>query len=161
MNETEFINSDIQPNAYYMHEQLKENNYSFSSFLLLAAVCVEQYIAFSDIFLFSFLWTKGKQGTLGSLHIPWVILERPSFPMSVDAWFFWYSKQGFHFALNCIWGSCAFQVNSMTMHPWRTWNLSKGTQTNVILLCTEEYLVSVSHLLCQLFTRNVANVFCV
>lgn len=69
MNETEFINSDIQLNAYYMHEQLKENNYSFSSFLLLAAVCIEQYIAFSDIF-FSFLWTKGKEGTLGSLHIP-------------------------------------------------------------------------------------------
>lgn len=83
------------------------------------------------------------------------------FPYVSRCLIFWYSKQGFHFALNCIWGSCAFQVNSMTMHPWRTWNLSKGTQTNVILLCTEEYLVSVSHLLCQLFTRNVANVFCV
>lgn len=67
MNEMEFINSDIQPNAYYMHEQLKENNYSFSSFLLLAAVCVKQFIAFFfDIF---FLWTKGMEGTYGSLYI--------------------------------------------------------------------------------------------
>lgn len=74
---------------------------------------------------------------------------------------FWYSQQGFHFALKCIWGSCAFQLNSMTMYPWRTWNLSKGTQTNVILLRTEDYHVSVSILLCQLFTQNVANVFCV
>jgi len=152
MNSTEFINLTFSRMHFIcMSNSRKTTTASLLFFSLL-------HRAVHCIFWHFFLWTKGMEGTEGSLHISRVILERASFPMSVD---FWYSQQGFHFALKCIWGSCAFQLNSMIMHPWRTWNLSKGTQTNVILLRTEDYLISVSHLLCQLFTRNVANFFCV
>lgn len=88
MNETEFINSDIQPNAYYMHEQLKENNYSFTSFLLLAAVCVEQYIAFSDIF-FSVDEGKGRDARFSSYSLS--NTGEALFPYVSRCLIFWYS----------------------------------------------------------------------